>query len=178
MSNSARWGWVLAGMLLGIPRGTPADEQVGIWNQWRGPTRDGQVQGDAWPTALDESVLRRGWRVELPPSYSGPLVSASSVFVTGTADKKTEIVAALDRETGRELWRVSWPGAMSVPFFAASNGSWIRATPAFDGETLYVAGMRDVLVALDARTGEQRWRIDFVEQLQAPLPTFGFVSSP
>ncbi|WP_231756663.1 tryptophan-rich sensory protein [Lignipirellula cremea] len=29
---------------------------------------------------------------------------------------------------------------MSVPFFAASNGSWIRATPDFDGESLFVAG--------------------------------------
>src|SRR5580765_4150907 len=67
---------------------------------------------------------------------------------------------------------------MTVPFFAAANGNWIRATPFFDGESLYVAGMRDVLVCLDARTGAGRWRVDFVEKLKAPLPAFGFVSSP
>jgi outer membrane protein assembly factor BamB len=67
---------------------------------------------------------------------------------------------------------------MLVPFFAASNGSWIRATPAFDGESLYVAGMRDVLVSLNAKTGKEHWRVDFVEQLKSPLPAFGFVSSP
>ncbi len=67
---------------------------------------------------------------------------------------------------------------MSVPFFAASNGSWIRSTPAFDGESLYVAGMRDVLACLDAKTGKQRWRIDFVDQLISPMPAFGGVCSP
>ena len=111
-------------------------------------------------------------------SYSGPIVSESAVFITETKEKTTEIVRALDRATGKELWRAEWPGAISVPFFAKSNGDWIRATPAYDAGTLYVAGMRDVLVALDARTGKERWRVDFVKELASPVPEFGFVSSP
>jgi outer membrane protein assembly factor BamB len=67
---------------------------------------------------------------------------------------------------------------MSVPFFAAANGSWIRATPAFDGERLYVAGMKDVLVCLDAETGRILWKLDFVAETGSPLPKFGFASSP
>jgi outer membrane protein assembly factor BamB len=149
-----------------------------VWNQWRGPNRDGLVPGDDWPDSLSEKVLTQSWRVELPPSYSGPIVSETTVFVTGTEDRKSEVVFALDRKTAEKLWKVQWPGAMSVPFFAASNGSWIRSTPAFDGESLFVAGMRDVLVSLNAETGEEQWRIDFVEQLKTPLPAFGFASSP
>jgi outer membrane protein assembly factor BamB len=38
--------------------------------------------------------------------------------------------------------------------------------------------MRDVLVALDGRTGNEKWRIDFVKEFAAPPPDFGFVSSP
>jgi outer membrane protein assembly factor BamB len=67
---------------------------------------------------------------------------------------------------------------MTVPFFAARNGSWIRATPALSDGVLYVAGMRDVLVALDAETGKELWRVDFPKETGSPLPTFGFVSSP
>jgi outer membrane protein assembly factor BamB len=67
---------------------------------------------------------------------------------------------------------------VNVPFFAARNGSWIRSTPAFDGEVLVVAGMRDVLTCLDAETGEVRWRVDFVERFGSELPSFGFVCSP
>jgi outer membrane protein assembly factor BamB len=148
------------------------------WPQWRGPTRDGQVTGKAWPTSLQGEHLQRLWRVELGPSYSGPIVAADRVFVTETRDKSEEVVRALDRQTGKELWRTAWKGAMTVPFFAKSNGDWIRATPAYDGESLYVAGMRDVLVCLNAKTGEERWRVDFVQQFGTPLPAFGFASSP
>ena len=100
------------------------------------------------------------------------------MFVTGTAEMKNEVVLALDRKSGKELWRAEWPGAMLVPFFAWSNGSWIRSTPCFDGESLFVAGMRDVLVSLDAKTGKEKWRVDFVKEFESPLPAFGFVSSP
>lgn len=161
-----------SGMVCGQELSTP------IWNQWRGPTRDGLIPGSNWPTTLSEKNLTQLWRVELDSSYSGPIVSESAVFVTGTAEKKNEVVCALDRKTGKELWRVQWPGALSVPFFAASNGSWIRSTPAFDGESLFVGGMRDVLVSLNAATGEEQWRVDFVKDFSSPLPAFGFVCSP
>lgn len=148
------------------------------WPQWRGPTRDGQVNGAAWPARLDTNHLRPLWRVALGPSYSGPIVVGDRVFTTESKDKKFEVAAAFDRKSGQELWRVQWAGAMSVPFFAKSNGDWIRATPACDGESLFVAGMRDVLVCLDAQTGKERWRVDFVKKLDAPAPDFGFVCSP
>lgn len=146
------------------------------WPQWRGPFRDGSVQGSAWPSNF--AGLKPSWSQTLGPGYSGPIVSGSRVFVTETQEKRDEIVRALDRRTGKELWRQSWEGALSVPFFAKSNGDWIRATPACDGTNLFVAGMRDVLVCLDAATGSNRWRVDFVKQLKSPLPDFGFVSSP
>lgn len=153
-------------------------QDVHTWPQWRGPTRDGQVAGQVWPDRLSDENFEQRWRVELGPSYSGPIVAADRVFVTETKDETTEVVRALSRETGEQLWELSWEGSMRVPFFAASNGSWIRATPAYDGQSLFVAGMRDVLLSIDADTGKQRWKIDFVEEYGTPLPSFGFVCSP
>ena len=152
--------------------------QAADWPQWRGPQRDGQFTGPAWPQKLDTNHLHQVWRAELGPSYSGPIVSGDRVFTTETKDKKFEVMTAFDRKTGKEVWRAQWEGAMSVPFFAKSNGDWIRATPACDGESVFVAGMRDVLVCLEAQTGKERWRLDFVKKLEAPLPDFGFVCSP
>jgi len=165
-----------AALLIGIVTG--ASLHAGDWPQWRGPQRDGQFAGPDWPDKLDTNHLRQVWRVELGPSYSGPVVSGERVFTTETKDKKVEVVTAFDRKTGKELWRAEWAGAVSVPFFAKSNGDWIRATPACDGESLFVAGMRDVLVCLDAQTGKERWRFDFVAKLETPAPDFGFVCSP
>lgn len=155
-----------------------AEESVGTWPQWRGPNRDGTIDAAPWPAQLSGEALQLLWRVELGPSYSGPIVAENLVFVTETHDKRREIVRALDRHTGQQRWETAWDGAMSVPFFAKANGDWIRSTPAYDGESLFVAGMRDVLVCLDAATGEARWRVDFVAELGTPLPDFGCVCSP
>ncbi|MEM8964748.1 MAG: PQQ-binding-like beta-propeller repeat protein, partial [Acidobacteriota bacterium] len=146
------------------------------WPQWRGPERDGTVADGEWPSSLEG--LTQNWRIELGESYSGPIVTADRVFTTETHDKKSEIVTAIDRATGKVLWTREWEGAMKVPFFAARNGSWIRSTPAFDGERLIVGGIREVLVALDGDTGEEVWRIDFPAQYGTEMPPFGFVCSP
>ncbi|MFL5330341.1 MAG: PQQ-binding-like beta-propeller repeat protein [Gemmataceae bacterium] len=157
---------------------SPQVKNADWWAQWRGPTRDSQFHGPTWPERLSKESLEQVWRVSLGPSYSGPIVSDDLVFTTETKDKQAEVVYAFDRKTGKERWRAEWEGAMKVPFFAASNGSWIRSTPAFDGERLFVAGMRDVLVCLDAQTGKEMWRKDFVQDLKTSLPDFGFVCSP
>ena len=148
------------------------------WTQWRGRDRDGCVTSADWPDGLAPERLEKRWRVDLGPSYSGPVLAGDLVIVTETRDKQTEHVRALDRATGRERWHVEWEGALSVPFFAASNGSWIRATPCVDEGRVFVAGMRDVLVCLEAASGKQLWRVDFMQALESPLPAFGFVSSP
>jgi len=174
--------WVMGIVGLVVPS-LPAQELAGgadaaRWQQWRGPKRDGVIGGATWPDGLSSDRLTRQWRVDLGPSYSGPIVAGDLVFVTETKDKKTEHVRALDRATGKQVWEASWEGAMTVPFFAISNGSWIRATPAVDDGKIFVAGMRDMLVCLDAATGKELWRKDFVKEFDSPLPAFGFVSSP
>jgi outer membrane protein assembly factor BamB len=171
-------GWLAVGYVATAVAVAGAETPAATWPQWRGPSRDGQVSGAAWPDSLNTNHLQLMWRVELGPSYSGPIVSADRVFTTETKDKRFERVIALDRHSGKELWRAQWEGALSVPFFAKSNGDWIRSTPALDGDRLYVAGMRDVLVCLDTRDGAEVWRRDFVKELSAPLPDFGFVCSP
>ncbi|MDA0920729.1 MAG: PQQ-like beta-propeller repeat protein [Planctomycetota bacterium] len=148
------------------------------WPQWRGPDRTGLLTGQNWPQKISDGRLKSKWQTPLDSSYSSPLVTEDRVFVTETRDQKTEVVSALSRETGKELWSTEWPGAMTVPFFAAANGSWIRATPALNGDDLFVAGIRDVLVCLDANNGSIKWKVDFVESTGSQLPTFGCACSP
>ncbi|MFO0939072.1 MAG: PQQ-binding-like beta-propeller repeat protein [Gemmataceae bacterium] len=149
------------------------------WPQWRGPNRDGVVSGPAWPNSISDTALKQAWKVDkLAPSYSGPIVSKDKVFTTQTVNQKTEVVTCYDRATGKELWKASWEGSITVPFFAARNGSWIRSTPAFDGESLFVAGMKDLLVSLNPNTGAENWRLDFVKEFSTASPDFGFVCSP
>ncbi len=148
------------------------------WPQWRGPSRDCQVTDAVWPDSLSEDALKQTWRVELGPSYSGPIIVGERVFVTETRDSTTEVVRALDRSTGEELWSVDWPGAISVPFFAKANGDWIRSTPACDGERLYVCGMQDLLICFDVAVSAEVWRKDLAVEFGSGMEAFGFVCSP
>ncbi len=154
------------------------DTRPGLWSQWRGPARDGIDSGREWPERLTDENFVQQWRVELGPSYSGPVVDAKRVYTTATVDEKDEIVRALDRETGETVWEKSWRGSMKVPFFAARNGSWIRATPTLAEGRLFVSGILDVLVCFGAETGEEIWRVDFKERYEQKKPDFGAVTSP
>ena len=147
------------------------------WTQWRGPDRSG-IANITWPATLSKDRLVKERSIPLEASYSGPIVVGDKVFVTETRDKKEEVARAFRISDGEELWQTSWKGAMKVPFFAASNGSWIRATPTYEDGRLYVGGMKDVLICLDSETGEEIWKRDFPADSGSKVPAFGFVSSP
>ena len=146
------------------------------WNQWRGPSRTGEAVGDDWPA--DFSQLTPLWEVPLGKGYAGPLVTGDRVFVVESVDKKNAAVKALRRSDGTELWRHDWQSHGSVPFFAAANGDWVRSTPVWDGETLFVGGMNEKLFALNGDNGTTRWTIDFPDHYGTKVPDFGFASSP
>ena len=146
------------------------------WLSWRGSSRDSLVNDRSWPNTLTEGNFKQVWSVPFGDSYSGPIVTTSSVFTTESVGGK-ERVTCVDRRTGETRWTKEWEGSMKVPFFAARNGSWIRSTPASDGETLFVGGIRDVLVALDCQTGEEKWRMDFGHEF-GKVPDFGMTCSP
>src|SRR6185437_9657404 len=81
--------WVVATLL--VAAGAESAEPRSIWPQWRGPSRDGNVEGLAWPERLQGKAIQLLWRVELGPSYSGPIVAPDRVFVTETQEKTEEV---------------------------------------------------------------------------------------
>lgn len=154
----------------------PAAESPSDWTQWRGAGRDGVSLGTAFPDSL--AGLERVWRVPAGKGYPGPIVAADRVFVVESGVDEALVVRALDRATGAVRWEKRWSSSGEVPFFAAKNGDWVRSTPAYDGKTLFVGDMREVLRALDGETGEERWRLDLPAQFKTEPPMFGFASSP
>jgi outer membrane protein assembly factor BamB len=162
-------------LLLALALPILADEPA-TWPQWRGPNRDCVTVGPAFPDKFGS--LKQSWRVELAPSYSGPIVLADRVITTETGDESTEKVRALDRSSGKEIWAVQWKGGQQVIAEAKPRGEFIRATPASNGKVVVIGGMRDLLVCLDIADGKERWRLDFVKEFKAPQPDMGMASSP
>ncbi len=146
-----------------------------VWNQWRGPNRNG-----VWPGELPKSLesLELVWEKPLQPSYSGPVSDGKVVYTTETADQSFERVTAFDLETGDVRWTCQWEGAITVPPYALANGSWIKSTPALSEDSLVVLGMRDEVVCLEPATGKIRWQADLSTRFNARRPSFGGVCSP
>lgn len=147
------------------------------WNQWRGPNRDGSIQTESWPKAISNGGLIKQAQIPLGESYSGPIVVDGLVFTTETTGD-TESAIAIDRNSGKEIWKTSWKAKMTVPFFAASNGSWIRSTPAWHNNQLFVASMEDVLYCLNSTNGDIVWQKDIRKEFGTGNQSFGFVCSP
>jgi len=155
------------------------------WTQWRGPNRDGVVVGKKWPADLKEQSLKLNWHVKLGSSYSGALLDKDTVYVTESVGPKKGVyefdtVQALDRVTGKVKWKQQWAGTgkWNVTWPGRVNGAWIRSTPALANDKLFVAGMHDCLLCLDAKTGKKLWEIDFPKKFKTPIPGFGCVCSP
>jgi outer membrane protein assembly factor BamB len=129
------------------------------WPQWRGPNRDGVVQGVAvpaqWPRTLKEE-----WHVPVGEGVASPVVVGGRVYLF-TRREDQEIVLCLDLVTGKEQWR-------SVPYAARYDRDpkegnlniGPRSTPTVADGRVYTLGLSGVLSCLDARTGELLWRKD------------------
>ncbi|GLW98845.1 PQQ-binding-like beta-propeller repeat protein [Microtetraspora sp. NBRC 16547] len=104
---------------------------------------DAKTGTKIWSITKGDQVgdgVHRGWMYE-PPNYADGVIY--QVYSNGERR-----LMALDAKTGAQLWD------------SRLNGGWISETPpALGGGRLYVDGDNDWLVALNAKTGAEEWRV-------------------
>jgi outer membrane protein assembly factor BamB len=108
------------------------------WPWWRGPTRNNHAVGPLPPVrwSQTENIL---WKAKIPGrGHATPSVSSNRVYVaTADEDAETQSLLCYDRENGKLHWtcEVHKQGFMH----AHSKNSQASATPACDGERIFVA---------------------------------------
>ncbi len=157
---------VVALIALVVTQGTPPPETEGLLATGEAPTSvaavaspvatpagtvlDGEVPtwlGDAahsgtQPGPAPTENPRLAWRFDTGNEIlASPVVADGMVFVTNRAG----FLYAVDAGSGQQLWRIDLGKYV------------IRTTPTYRDGTLYLVAGFDAL-ALDARTGEQRWK--------------------
>jgi outer membrane protein assembly factor BamB len=140
----------------------------GVW----GPSRNGTATIAGLP--LRPAGFKELWRKKTQGGYS-EVVITSRAAVTMEGRDGTDEVVAFERDSGRELWRAA-VGSTYRGHDGSHDGP--IATPAVDGNDVYVVGPHGVLLSLDAATGRERWRHDLVKDFGASLMIYGFGSSP
>ena len=111
-------------------------------------SRDGSVY------AVDAATGQEKWRFEaVGRPWASTIVADGSVFFTASDGN----VYALDAATGEERWRVEIFGPRNLDANSAGRGAWL--TPSVEGGVVYAGSLDWHVYALDAATGEEKWRI-------------------
>lgn len=128
------------------------------WPRWRGPSGQGLVAGSGYPDtwSATENVL---WRTAVPGrGNSSPIVWADRIFLTTAYDGGRRLsLLAYRRSDGGLLWERAAPDG-SLERVHQKNGH-ASATPATDGERIYVSFGSRGLMAFDF-DGQLVWHQD------------------
>jgi len=160
----------IAAMLMFLPRphldgqqSAPAVQMVGdtgegakYWARWRGPSGQGVVSGTGYPDAWSSGENVK-WKVPVPGSgNSSPIVWGDRIFITTAYDGGRRLsVVAYRRTDGVKLWETFAPEGRT-PYGSHYKNGHASATPATDGQRVYVSFGSRGLLALDM-TGKQVW---------------------
>jgi outer membrane protein assembly factor BamB len=145
-----------------------------VWKGWRGPNQDFTVENGGLFPPGEAFSARVVWRKPLGQGYS-PVSVDERMAVTMFSDGTSDVVIAFDASDGHELWRHeigpkhpgrygSMDGPISAPLI--HNGRVIAVSP------------YGLLLALDAKTGKQLWKINLKESYGTILPYYGLGTSP
>jgi outer membrane protein assembly factor BamB len=145
----------------------------GDWPAVRGAARDGVVRNLTIDTDWDRNPPQLSWRKRVGPAWSSLAIIGERLF-TQEQRGEQEAVVCLDTNTGHELWAHE----DAVRFWDGQAGAGPRATPTFVDGKLYTLGATGLLNCLDAASGKMLWQRDIVADTKAPLPMWGFASSP
>jgi outer membrane protein assembly factor BamB len=128
------------------------------WSRWRGPSGQGLVAAGSYPDAWSttQNVV---WKTAVPGrGNSSPIVWRDRIFLTTAYDNGRKVsILGFQRTDGRQLWEtVVPPGRGGSSHYKNGHAS---ATPATDGERVYVSFGARGLVAVDLN-GTIVWQRD------------------
>jgi outer membrane protein assembly factor BamB len=125
-----------------------------------------------WPPHL--TLL---WEQEVGEGYSGPVTDGQNVWIHARHGEK-EVVTCLRLGSGEPVWTREYAAPFQQDDSARGHGKGPYATPALVEGRLFTLGIRAVLSAWDAASGDLQWRADYSEQFAPPYPYFGASASP
>jgi outer membrane protein assembly factor BamB len=152
------------------------------WPCWRGPRGNNHASGETdapirWNVESGENIV---WKTAIPGrGHSSPVVIKDSIFLTtGQQSDQTQSLLKLDRESGRLMDQWVLHRGM-LPSRIHPNNSYASPTPAFNGESLFVAFHTEDAIWVTALTtlGREVWKRRVCDFKPAAFQ-FGYGASP
>jgi outer membrane protein assembly factor BamB len=147
------------------------DVYGGDWPQWRGPNRDDVSKETGLLKEWPKEGPKRLWLYDKAGNgYSGPAIVSNVLYTLGTRDE-SEILLALDANTGAELWTSTISGV-----FQNDRGEGGRGTPAVDGANLYSLSGGGTLACVSGSDKKIVWKKS-MSDLGGKIPHWGYSES-
>ncbi|MDY3560354.1 PQQ-like beta-propeller repeat protein [Gemmata sp. JC673] len=143
------------------------------WPAFRGPNRDGLSPETGLLKQWPKDGPKQLWTAKnLGLGFGTPSFADGKIFGTGTRDGK-EGVWALKESDGTELWFTAFADAKQVARQTNGPGS----TPTYHQGKLLAVSLGGTLVCLEAGTGKEIWKKDYVADFGGSVPTWGYNDS-
>jgi outer membrane protein assembly factor BamB len=147
------------------------------WPQWGGPNRNFQVARAKPIAPWGESGPKALWKRDLPFGSSSVAVDGNRLYTMYRGEPDSEVVLALDANTGRTVWEHKYP-AVFLKGMNMKTGSGPHATILVDGDRLFAVGVNGLLHCLDKKTGRVRWSKGLIEEMGGNVMLRGYSNSP
>lgn len=129
------------------------------WPHWRGPSRQGIVEGKGYADRWSETDNVQ-WKVKIPGrGHSSPIIWRDRIFLTSAAeDGSRRSILCYRRSDGALLWDTPVPEAPAERLYR--KNSYASSSPITDGERVYAYFGNAGVVALDFN-GKIVWHTGF-----------------
>jgi outer membrane protein assembly factor BamB len=142
------------------------------WPSFRGPNRDGRSSETGLLKQWDENGPPIIWTAKnLGLGHGAPTLAGGKIFGLGTRDGK-DGVWAIKETDGTELWFTPIDDPKSPNQNNGPSGS-----PTIHDGKVYALSSRGKLYCLDASTGKEIWKVDFVKDLGGSIQKWGYTES-
>ena len=148
--------------------------QAQDWRAIRGSDGSGAINPGEVLSQSQAFQLKVAWKKKIGSGYSSVVVAQEKLLVMFT-DADKDVIACMGATNGSVIWKKP-----IGPKFVGKNGSFDGplATPLIDGDQVYVISALGKMICFQLSDGTEVWSRDLQEQDKAPLPLYGFTTSP